>query len=469
MNGKSFISVFFSENQILIALLDGSKKRVKKYAAATLPSGLIKNYKVTNTLLLAKILKEVWKKLKIKQKSVSIVIPEYSTFIKILKVSKIAISEINEALNWQLGELLPYSLEDAVTDWKILKKQDKDYSVLSVSIEKSILQTYLTAFEAAELFPIVVEVPSVSLSRLFESKRNQLVIYATELETMFILQDEGNLVGSSIIDGNSVSEIVSTATRMINHYKETKIDRIVAVGVEIGAGSDKLKVPIELYKNQFSGLSEADGQKFLIPLSSQTAEMSVPNDPFSLNLIPNALIKRYKAARLKLQVWSMSLAVTLFIWISFMSALVMFFILTRNISVAEEKIASLSVSNSGRQEYLTYAKEINDISKKIKSIKDKSFPATMILNQIDEVRPSGVIVNNYKVDLETGVISIVGISDNRSSLVNFRDSLEKLDRFESPEIPVSSYEKETELDFEIILKYTPALTPAVKKETPNAK
>lgn len=468
MNGKSFISVYFSENQILLSTLDRSRKKVKKYAAATLPDGLIKNYKVTNVALLAKILGEIWKKLKIREKSVCIVIPEYSTFIKILKVSKIAISEINEALNWQLSEMLPYSLEEAVTDWKILKKEDKDYTILSVSIEKSILQTYLSAFEIADLYPVVVEIPSVALSRIFEGKNSQLVIYSSQQETFFILQDEGNLIGSSQIEGNDSSEVISTATRMLNHYKDTKVSRIMVCGAELPT-TEKLKLPVEYFKRPFAGIADNEAQKYLIPLASQTVEFTDPNDPFSLNLIPTALISRYKAAKTKLQVWSMTLAVTLFVWISFLSTVTVFFVITTNTNQIKSKISQLTATNNSRQQYLAFAKEVNEASKKVKGIKDKTFPTTALLNQIETSKFEGLTIDSFKLDLELGSLSVVGIAKDRQSLVKFRDNLEKLEDFESPEIPVSSYEKETDLDFEVILKYGPAQVQKPKKEVQNVK
>jgi hypothetical protein len=457
MNSKGFISIYFSLDEILLVALDASKKRIKKYASATLPKGLIADYRVTNPKLLSQILKEVWKKLKIKEKSVSVVIPEYSTFLKVLKISKVGISEINEALGWQLGEILPYQMEEAVTDWKILKKEDKEYTVLSLSIRKDVLKTYLESFELAGLFPVIVETPSLCLSRAFKAEGGQLVIYASGGVTTFVLQSGDSPLGSAIISDSGPEVIVKTALGMIDHYKkEIEVQKIICVGVDLSSHLEKSKFKVENWKNNFAGVSEDEACKFLIAISSQIQDINVPSDPFTINLVPNEIIRRYQAEKTRLQVWSMGLSVTLFVWLSLLSAVATYVFVGAGIVDLKNKVDSLSRSDVGRNESMSKVKMINDLSNKVMKIKSESYDVSSILNSIFQAVPQGVNVESYKLDIEQGVISLVGIAPTRQDLVNFRDNLEKLEQFESPEIPVSSYEKELNLDFEVVIKYSPA-------------
>jgi len=466
MFNKSHISVYFSEKQILIALLDSGKKSVKKYAAASLPEGLIKNYKVTNPTLLAEILRRIWSKLKLRQKSVSIVIPEYCAFIKNFSFSNIGISEIHEAIKWQLAEVLPYTPEEAITDWKILKKVEKEYSVLSVSIEKQTLETYLKSFEAAGLFPVIVEIPSVTLARILKGDESIIFIHIAESESMILLLSFGKLVGSSMVNGKDEEEIIQTTGRILAHYKNVKAEKIVVSGDGLNPEefSRKFGLPVETLKASWKNLAAADTANFLIPISSQLQDPSLPTDPFSLNLVPNELIKKYKSAKMRLQVWSMSLAVTLFVWITFLSALASFFYLNLAANDLKIKSESLSANSAGSLEYLKQAKEINDLSKKVLDIKARTFSLAQILNLINSAKPEGVTINSFRIDLEQAAVAIVGLSTDRQQLVTFRDNLEKVDTFDSPEVPISSYEKEKDIDFEVFLKYIPA-----KKEVKNAR
>ncbi|KKQ26340.1 MAG: Type IV pilus assembly protein PilM [Microgenomates group bacterium GW2011_GWC1_37_12b] len=469
MFNKSFISVYFSEKQILIAQLNPGRKSVKKYAAASLPDGLIKNYKVTNPKLLAEILSQIWSKLKLHQKSVSIVIPEYAAFIKIFTLSNIGVSEIHEAIKWQLTEVLPYTPEEAITDWKILKRVEKEYIVLSVSIEKSTLETYLKSFETAGLFPVIVEIPSATLTRVLKNDESIVFIHIGEMETMILLLFAGRLAGSSMVNGKSEEEIIQTTGRILAHYKDVKPTKIVISGEGLSGDrlTQKFNLPVENLKMSWGNLPPADTAKFLIPISSQIQDPSVPTDPFSLNLVPNELIKKYKSAKMRLQVWSMTLAITLFVSITFLSTLASFFYLNLASNELSVKADSLSANSSGSMEYSRQAKEINNLSKKVLDIKAKTFSSTQILNLINSAKPDGVTINSFKVDLEQGTVAIVGLSTDRQQLVTFRDNLEKVDTFDSPEIPISSYEKEKDLDFEIFVKYTAAV-PA-KKEVKNVK
>ena len=67
MTSKSFISLSFSTKKLQIVQLHHSKKKVAKFTTIDLPDGLIFNHKVQNKEALAVVLKNVWKKLKLKE------------------------------------------------------------------------------------------------------------------------------------------------------------------------------------------------------------------------------------------------------------------------------------------------------------------------------------------------------------------------------------------------------------------
>ena len=81
---KNFVSIVFSANKLQILKLNSSKKKVEKHLTIDIPDGLIVNHKVQDVDILAKLLGQVWKKAGIKEKTVGLVVPEFSTFIKTL-------------------------------------------------------------------------------------------------------------------------------------------------------------------------------------------------------------------------------------------------------------------------------------------------------------------------------------------------------------------------------------------------
>ena len=109
MFNKSLVSIYFTESKLFAIELSSNKKNVKKSVALHLPPGLIKNYRIVDKEALSKIIKRLWERTNFKEKSVGIVVPEFSTFTKLLKLPKISVSEINEAVEWQAQEYLPDS------------------------------------------------------------------------------------------------------------------------------------------------------------------------------------------------------------------------------------------------------------------------------------------------------------------------------------------------------------------------
>ena len=78
-----------------------------------------------------------------------------------------------------------------------------------------------------------------------------------------------------------------------------------------------------------------------------------------------------------------------------------------------------------------------------------------MLNGIYTSKPPGVKIIKYALDLDKGLISLQGQATDRLTLINFKESLEKLDDFENVEIPISSFEAETNLEFSLTFSYLP--------------
>jgi type IV pilus assembly protein PilM len=101
---------------------------------------------------LAKIIKGAWKKFGIKEKSVGIILPEFSTLVKSFKLPKLKLSEVNEAVRWQAQEFLPTNLDDNVLDWKIVKKEKDSLEISVVSVYKDILMGFVDSLVLGGLF-----------------------------------------------------------------------------------------------------------------------------------------------------------------------------------------------------------------------------------------------------------------------------------------------------------------------------
>jgi len=178
MDKNSFVSIYFTQNKLLIVKLNKSKKGVDMFAAIDLPQGLIQNHEVKDVKALADVLKRIWHKLKIKEKSIGIVIPEFSTFTKAMDLPKLDGGEIDEAVKWQAEEYIPLDPEQMLLDWRIISEKPEGIRILAVAVGERLLKGYVAASDAAGLFPLVVETPSLSLMRLVGDDEDlKMVIY----------------------------------------------------------------------------------------------------------------------------------------------------------------------------------------------------------------------------------------------------------------------------------------------------
>ncbi len=459
---KSFVSIYFLQEKILTIQLSSRKKKVLKRGEIILPEGLIKDYKVQDVMSLSKILSSFWKKLNIREKIVAVVIPEFSSFTKYFRLPNLPISELNEAVKWQAQEYLPLGVENMILDWKVAKKDENGVDVILVAVEKGILLDYVKAAEVAGLFPMKVETPSICLLRYSEKEeKGVLTLYQDGKDVVLMLSEGGKIIGTSIQYLDDLDSILKTASKMLAYYKEVSVEKVLLGGEGLSQNLEKvasfLKKETNLLSVEISGMDQLDIQKNLIPISSQLEEVEQPSSPITLNLLPNYLVEKYKFRRLKNQVWTLTLTITLFVWVCFFSTLVSYLYMTQNVRNLKSEIESTELSKKSVNplEEITF---INKVSDNVLKIKKATFFPQDILNKIYYLKPVGVKILKYDLDLDKGEVRLQGLAVNRLSLIEFKENLGKDKNFADIDIPISSFEAETNLEFNLTLNYLPIKT-----------
>lgn len=462
MYNQTFVSLYFLSNKLSLIQLDSKKKKVQKYASLDLPEGLIKGGVVNDKPALANILKSAWSKIHLKEKTAGIILPEFSTFTKLLTIPKLQLSELDEAVRWQAQEYLPSPLAEMIMDWKIVNKKEKEYEILIVAIDKKALFDYVEVVEKAGLFPLAVVIPSLCLSRLTysDNKENCLIIYKNYGETIIILSQGDKIFGTSVLRNQDSKSVVATASKMISHYKEFNADKVFIGGIEADEVLQKelqknINKDVGFLKLDISGLSEVQLQEYLIPITMQLKDLTEPSDPFTLNLLPNLLVDKYKKARLKLQIWSLTLTITLFVWISFLITLGAYLLLMQQVSDLKISKTKGGSQVEERQKAITDVKYINETAGKILKIKKITTTPQKVLNDINNAKPPGITVSNYKLDLDIGKIDLGGIAATRADLLKFKESLETNPDVGTIIIPISSFESEVNQEFKLSFDFLP--------------
>ncbi|OGM12693.1 hypothetical protein A3A76_04230 [Candidatus Woesebacteria bacterium RIFCSPLOWO2_01_FULL_39_23] len=466
MNKKAFVSLFFSSDKLQVVKLSAARKKVETFATIDLPNGLIVNHEVKDTDALGGILKKLWSKLHLREKSVGIVVPEFSTFIKGMNMPKLEGDELDEAVRWHAEEFLPIDPKEMIVDWKIIGSDAFEYQVLLVAIKESILAGYVNAAASAGLYPLVVETPSISLARVANTPQAKIILYTAFDEIILVLTVSEKVITSSVLSYDNATEVISTVNRMMHHYKDLNIESIYVGGVGINTDflndlGQKSGVKLEKISVPVSGMTADDVQRYIVPVSLQFKDPAEPVSAATINLLPEPVVKKYEKKRLNLQIWSLLMLVTLMVVASFLTTLGSYIYMTQQISSQKSKVVNVVTANTKNKDASMKIKAVNDNTDKVMKILSLSTPPQEAFNAIYKSKPAGVTLSSYRVDLEKNTISIAGISATRDDLIAFKQEIEKSGVFGKVTLPLAAFEVQNDLNFSLNFTY---LNPsAVKK------
>jgi len=459
MSSKQFVSVHFTSSKLQIVSLNKAKDEVIFFTSVDIPQGIIVDYKVKDVKALSEIIKKIWQTKNIKEKSVGLIVPEFSTFTKTIELPKVPISELDEAVRWEAQDFLPTEIKDSVIDWKVVKKSELGYQILTVAIQKGVLSGFVDAVSMAGLSPLVVETPSLSLARVSDKDSGgALVIYANLGEAILLVREGEKIVGSSVAASFNQRTVLQTVTQMISHYGETEIKKVQIGGIEIGKElysglSKNLKIPVEWMQPKIKAFDSKVLQEYMIPLSLQLKDPTEPADETSINLLPSEWVKSHRNKKFMKQLRSLVFASTLAILANFIVVLVVFILITSEINVLERANQNESGLKGKDKGVIKGIEDTNVLTDKVVKINSSITPPQEIINAIYSSAPQGLFVSDYKIDMEEGNILVRGNSSDRQELLTFKQNLEESGKFSKVSIPVSSFEKEKDLEFEANFGY----------------
>lgn len=462
---KSFVSLIFNSTKLQVLLMDAAKKKVKVFGSFDLPAGIIQNYRVIDAGKLAEFIKGSLKALKISEKKVAIVVPEYSTYTKSLVLPKLGVKDLDEAVRWQTQEMLP-GADDMVMDWQIVEEKETDYLILVSAIHKDVLSGYVDGVVGAGLFPLVVETPSLSLTRAVDGdKSGKLIIYVAPRETILVVAAGERIVATSVASSASQNDIIQTAKRMLSHYQNIKIEKVRVGGAALAqsflaALADGLGREIYAIKMDAPGIEPGVAQEYLVAISLQRKDPAIPESESTINLLPPSWAKLYEAQARNIRIWTLSLIGSFIVWACFLIITIAYMIFISQInSLEKDKVAS---ENPHMGEAFARVEEVNKLAESVDAIsKGVTYPEE-IINQIASVKPLDITLTYLNINLEKGTLTLAGHAANRAALVEFKEKIEATDEFAEVALPITSFINEQDFDFDMSTSFgTPA--PSVPK------
>ncbi len=162
--------------------------RLLSFGLAALPEGAFVEGKLREPELVASTIQKLGKHLKIKEKSVAISISGYEVMIKKIDLPIMTEDELGSRMQEQLGQYIPYSIDEVNVDYQILdvpKERPKMMEVLLVAAKKDSINDYVDLVRIAGYDPMVIDVDCFALSNAHE------VTYGTGSDDCVALVDIG--------------------------------------------------------------------------------------------------------------------------------------------------------------------------------------------------------------------------------------------------------------------------------------
>lgn len=175
---KPIFGLNLSDYSIKIISLEGPIEEPKLLALGrkTLEPGIVKSGKIIDRKRFETILRTLVESLKsdkLKRGKLIFTLPESKTFIHFFKLPEaLGREKIKKEIELQVINNFPFSLNELYFDSKIRNK-----GVLLVAIQKDIVEDYLEIFKKLKLWPIALEIESMSLARtLIGESQNTILI-----------------------------------------------------------------------------------------------------------------------------------------------------------------------------------------------------------------------------------------------------------------------------------------------------
>ncbi|MFA6197883.1 MAG: type IV pilus assembly protein PilM [Patescibacteria group bacterium] len=206
---------------------------VTAFAEQSLPTGIIVKGEPQEPKSLAEAIKSLLVKPRFGRftsRRVVVSLPDSRTFSKIIEVPNTDGTQTQAAIQDEVSQYLPYSIEELYLDWKpfgVFRGLDK-IRVLINAVPKAIADTYGTALEDADLKPIAFIAEPSAIAYAMTNHADlaataRLIIDLNELRTTYIVVDHDAVTFSTTnhdISGNSVTNMIVTSLQITSTEAE---------------------------------------------------------------------------------------------------------------------------------------------------------------------------------------------------------------------------------------------------------
>ncbi len=293
---KLAVGVDVGTKSIKVVALKKEKDKIilENYAIARTKDPLIKigQTGVINEFT-GDVIKETLSEANIKNKTVNVAIPSFTSLIITIEVASVSGKVSEEAIRREVSKYIPVKIEDVVYDWQVIDedklqnnidqqipqnnngigmgstKDNKMVKILVIAIMKEISNKYEKVFSQSKLNINLLEIDSISLTRaLTHNKQGIYLILDIGHETCNILvaSPQGVLMNRTIdVGGDKMTQVIADSMKIgFERAEQIKREQGVNVAGNGQAGGvlttvlsiiiGEIKKTVELFEADFGGV-----------------------------------------------------------------------------------------------------------------------------------------------------------------------------------------------------------------------
>ncbi|MCB9777908.1 MAG: type IV pilus assembly protein PilM [Alphaproteobacteria bacterium] len=169
------IGLDIGSSHVKLMELDADPKsgryRLQHFGMAKLPPEAIVDGAVMNTNVIVDAIRELVQRERVKTKNVVASVSGNSVIIKRINLPLMTPDELEESIQWEAEQYIPFDINDVNIDVQILEGASDDpgqMEVLLVAARKELVNEYQALIQQAGLKPSVVDVDAFAISNMFE-------------------------------------------------------------------------------------------------------------------------------------------------------------------------------------------------------------------------------------------------------------------------------------------------------------
>ncbi len=211
--GKLALGLDIGSTSVKMILLKEQRKRgqvsyaLQSFGMKPLPPEAIVDGALMNSTAIVQALQELMSELKIKNKEVAIGVSGHSVIIKKIQMPRMSQEELEESIQWEAEQYIPFDVKDVNIDTQILDAGGNDATgqmdVLLVAAKKDMINDYTTVVSESGLQPVVVDVDAFAVQNMFATNYD-----IPDKETVVLIN-----AGASVVNINIISNGATVFTR----------------------------------------------------------------------------------------------------------------------------------------------------------------------------------------------------------------------------------------------------------------